>query len=150
MKVCDFQLFTDRNLPRDFLQNYQSAWVTPNSHQWSDPVRRHREYEDTLEELTLASELGFDGVCVNEHHNSLFSTNPAPNIFATAPRAPVHSELFACNGGSGANIGVIGTRGEAFYYTPYIDTPAGALLRYPAEAACLSSGFGWRGGDGVG
>lgn len=29
-------------------------------------------------------------------------------------------------------------------YTPYIDTSAGALLRDPTEAACLSSGFGWR------
>ncbi len=84
MKVCDFQLFTDRSMPADFLQRYPSAWVTPNSHEWSDPVKRRREYENTLEELTLASELGFDGVCINEHHNSLFSTNPAPNIFATA------------------------------------------------------------------
>lgn len=75
---------------------------------------------------------------------------PEPNIFATAPRAPVHSELFACNGGGGSNIGEIGMRGEALYYTPYIDTAAGPLLRYPAEAACLSSGFGWRGGDGGG
>src|SRR5262245_54993053 len=75
---------------------------------------------------------------------------PRPNIFATAPHAPVHSELFACNGGGGANIGEIGARGEALYYTPYIYTAAGPLLRYPAEAACLSSGFGWRGGEGGG
>src|SRR5262245_12345943 len=78
------------------------------------------------------------------------SRPPGPNLYTTAPRAPVHSELFACNGGGGANIGAIGARGEAIYYTPYIYTPAGALLRYPAEAACLSSGFGWRGGDGGG
>jgi alkanesulfonate monooxygenase SsuD/methylene tetrahydromethanopterin reductase-like flavin-dependent oxidoreductase (luciferase family) len=84
MKVCDFQLFTDRNLSPGWLAENGSAWVTPNSHQWSDPVKRHRQYEDTLEELTLASELGFDGICVNEHHNSLFSANPAPNLFATA------------------------------------------------------------------
>jgi murein DD-endopeptidase MepM/ murein hydrolase activator NlpD len=32
-------------------------------------------------------------------------------------------------------------------YTPYINTPAGALLRDPTEGACLSSGFGWRGTD---
>jgi murein DD-endopeptidase MepM/ murein hydrolase activator NlpD len=50
----------------------------------------------------------------------------------------------ACNSW-GANLGEIGYRGEAARYTPYIETPAGSLLRNPTEAACLSSGFGWRG-----
>lgn len=67
-----------------------------------------------------------------------------PSIFTNAPRAPLLSELFACHGGGGANIGPIGGRGESKLYTPYIATPAGALLRDPTEGACLSSGFGWR------
>lgn len=67
-----------------------------------------------------------------------------PNIYTNAPHAALHSELFACNGGGGANIGPIGDRGEALLYTPYAFTPAGALLRNPTEYACLSSGFGWR------
>ena len=66
-----------------------------------------------------------------------------PNIYASAPRAPLHSELFACNA-YGSNLGLIGQRGEATNYTPYIDTPAGPLLRNPTEIACLSSGFGYR------
>jgi murein DD-endopeptidase MepM/ murein hydrolase activator NlpD len=57
----------------------------------------------------------------------------------------MHSQLFACNGGGGTNIGAIGPSGEAKFYTPYIQTAAGPLLRNPTEAACLSSGFGWRG-----
>ncbi|MGQ0533184.1 MAG: M23 family metallopeptidase [Caulobacteraceae bacterium] len=74
----------------------------------------------------------------------------APNIYTTAPRAPLHSELFACNTW-GSNLGLIGQRGEATNYTPYIETPAGSLLRNPVESACLSSGFGWRGvADGGG
>lgn len=68
----------------------------------------------------------------------------APNIYTTAARAPLHSELFACNS-YGSNLGLIGQRGEATNYTPYIDTPAGALLRNPTEVGCLSSGFGFRG-----
>lgn len=68
-----------------------------------------------------------------------------PNIYDSAPSAPVFSELIACNGGNGSNLGEIGYRGEALLYTPYIETPAGALLRNPTEGACLSSGFGWRG-----
>ena len=79
------------------------------------------------------------------------ATPTGPNIFTNAPRAPLHSELFACNGGGGSNIGAVGPRGEAKYYTPYIHTPAGALLRNPTDSACLSSGFGWRGtADGGG
>lgn len=67
-----------------------------------------------------------------------------PSIYTNAPRAALHSELFAC-GNWGSNIGEIGARGETTLYTPYIYTPAGALLRNPTEVACLSSGFGWRG-----
>ncbi|MBX3430152.1 MAG: M23 family metallopeptidase [Hyphomonadaceae bacterium] len=47
-------------------------------------------------------------------------------------------------------MGLIGLRGEATNYTPYIDTPAGPLLRNPTEAACLSSGFGYRNASGGG
>jgi murein DD-endopeptidase MepM/ murein hydrolase activator NlpD len=68
-----------------------------------------------------------------------------PSIFETAAFASVHSELIACNGGNGSNVGEVGYRGESLLYTPYIDTPAGPLLRTPTEGACLSSGFGWRG-----
>lgn len=76
---------------------------------------------------------------------------PRENIFLNAPRAPLHSEMFACHGGGGSNVGEIGYRGEAVLYTPYIDTQAGELLRMPVETACLSSGFGWRGtADGGG
>jgi len=76
---------------------------------------------------------------------------PGPSRYATLPRADLQSELFSCNGGSGSNLGPIGAGGEAKLYTPYIYTPAGELLRNPAEGACLSSGFGWRGAaDGGG
>jgi murein DD-endopeptidase MepM/ murein hydrolase activator NlpD len=66
-----------------------------------------------------------------------------PTIYDSAPRATVNSELFAC-AFTGSNIGEIGARRESALYTPYIDTAAGQLLRDPTEAACLSSGFGWR------
>lgn len=73
------------------------------------------------------------------------SSPPPPSAFnyASVPRAPLHSELFACYRG-GSNLGAIGLRGEATLYTPYMETPAGSLLRNPTEAACISSGFGWR------
>jgi murein DD-endopeptidase MepM/ murein hydrolase activator NlpD len=67
-----------------------------------------------------------------------------PNIYTNASRAPLHSELFACNS-YGSKLGLIGLRGEATNYTPYLETPAGSLLRNPTEVGCLSSGFGYRG-----
>ncbi len=69
----------------------------------------------------------------------------APNAYTNTPRAALQSELFACNGGGGSNIGEVGARAEVLAYTPYIFTAAGPLLRNPTEVACLSSGFGWRG-----
>lgn len=70
---------------------------------------------------------------------------PDRSSYAAAPAAPLASELIACNGGTGSNIGPIGERGEALLFSPYVFTPAGPLLRDPTEGACLSSGFGWRG-----
>lgn len=72
---------------------------------------------------------------------------PVPNMYTNAARAPLHSELFPCNDW-GSNLGQIGARGQVETYTPYITTRAGPLLRNPTEAACLSSGFGWRGSSG--
>lgn len=70
---------------------------------------------------------------------------PGPSIYASAPRGPLHSQLFACNRGSGSNIGEVSYDYSVVAYSPYIDTSAGQLLRNPTEHACLSSGFGWRG-----
>lgn len=75
---------------------------------------------------------------------SPYTPTPGPSIFDTAPRATVHSEMFACTP-NGSNIHDVGYRGELTLFTPFITTPAGPLLRMPTEAACLSSGFGWRG-----
>jgi murein DD-endopeptidase MepM/ murein hydrolase activator NlpD len=102
---------------------------------------------------SLAASLALAGCAVtNESYPRPVVTTIAPpiasgpNSYTSAGRAPLHSELFACNS-YGSNLGLIGQRGEATNYTPYIDTPAGALLRTPVEVACLSSGFGYRGGE---
>lgn len=68
-----------------------------------------------------------------------------PSIYDSAGRAPVHSMLIACNRANGSNIGEVNSDYSLVQYTPYIDTPAGPILRAPTEGACLSSGFGYRG-----
>jgi alkanesulfonate monooxygenase SsuD/methylene tetrahydromethanopterin reductase-like flavin-dependent oxidoreductase (luciferase family) len=57
------------------------AWVTvPND--FYDPELGSRLYNRYLDELIMADELGFDGVCVNEHHQNAYGLMPSPNLMA--------------------------------------------------------------------
>ncbi len=83
MKFFMFHLMPWPHLPEDFddREKYPSAWVTL-SNQFYDPERGHQLYNRYLDELEYAERLGFDGVCVNEHHQNAYGTMPAPNIIA--------------------------------------------------------------------
>ena len=41
-------------------------------------------YQEYLDQLVLAAKLGFDGVCVNEHHQNAYGLMPSPNVIAGA------------------------------------------------------------------
>jgi alkanesulfonate monooxygenase SsuD/methylene tetrahydromethanopterin reductase-like flavin-dependent oxidoreductase (luciferase family) len=78
-----FHLMSWPYLPPDFDEKYNSAWVwLPN--QLYDPVKGCDLYCDYLDTLTYAEELGFDGVCVNEHHQNAYGLMPSPNLMAAA------------------------------------------------------------------
>ena len=82
MKVCFFHLMPYQDLPGAFEENYRSAWVdAPNS--LFDPEKCQDYYDDYLEELQFADTVGFDGVCVNEHHNNAYGLMPSPNLIAS-------------------------------------------------------------------
>jgi alkanesulfonate monooxygenase SsuD/methylene tetrahydromethanopterin reductase-like flavin-dependent oxidoreductase (luciferase family) len=58
------------------------AWVTcPN--EFFDPKVGTEVYNRYLDELVYADELGFDGVCVNEHHQNAYGLMPSPNLMAS-------------------------------------------------------------------
>ena len=83
MQFYFFHLMSWPYLPADFDQQYDSAWVTlPNS--LYDPVKGHDLYREYINTLTYADELGFDGICVNEHHQNAYGLMPSPNIIAGA------------------------------------------------------------------
>ena len=64
-------------------KEFHSLWVDfPNK--YFDPRKGHELYQRYLAELLLADKLGFDGVVVNEHHNTAYSMMPAPNLIAAA------------------------------------------------------------------
>ena len=70
-------------LPETVGEDYESLWVDfPNGH--FDPVKGHELYKRYMSELVLADKLGFDGVCVNEHHNTPYSLMPIPSVIAGA------------------------------------------------------------------
>jgi hypothetical protein len=58
------------------------AWVTcPND--LYDPAVGTELYNTYLDELIYAEEVGFDGVCVNEHHQNAYGNMPSPNLIAS-------------------------------------------------------------------
>jgi alkanesulfonate monooxygenase SsuD/methylene tetrahydromethanopterin reductase-like flavin-dependent oxidoreductase (luciferase family) len=79
MDCFAFHLMPWDRLPADFGDKYETAWTwLPNS--LYDPAHGHELYNRYLDELVLADELGFDGVCVNEHHQNAYGTMPSPNL----------------------------------------------------------------------
>ena len=83
MKFNYFHLMPYQYLPPDFEERFSSPSLTfPNGH--FDPARGVELYHRYLDELELADELGFDGIAVNEHHQSAYGLMPSPNIMAAA------------------------------------------------------------------
>jgi alkanesulfonate monooxygenase SsuD/methylene tetrahydromethanopterin reductase-like flavin-dependent oxidoreductase (luciferase family) len=62
-------------------EELDSAWITlSNAHY--DPVAGHRLYQEYLDQMVFAEQLGYDGVLVNEHHQTPYAVQPAPNLWA--------------------------------------------------------------------
>lgn len=89
MKFFMFHLMPWPFLPDDFEQHHKSAWVTcPNT--YYDPQRGTTVYNEYLDQLQQAEALGFDGVCINEHHQNAYGNMPSPNLICRGSVA-VHS-----------------------------------------------------------
>jgi alkanesulfonate monooxygenase SsuD/methylene tetrahydromethanopterin reductase-like flavin-dependent oxidoreductase (luciferase family) len=83
MKISWFHLMPYRWLPADFRERYHSVWVDlPN--RLYDPERGHQLYNEYLDMLEYAGEMGFDALGVNEHHQNAYGMMPSPNLMAAA------------------------------------------------------------------
>lgn len=83
MKFHFFHLMPYADLDLDYDKKYDSAWVTlPNS--YYDPKKGHKLYNRYLDELEYADKVGFDGVCLNEHHQTAYGLMPVPGVMAGA------------------------------------------------------------------
>ena len=82
MKVITFNGMYHRELPEDFDQKYKSVWVTaPRT--LLDPSKTHEMYNDYLDQLEYAVDLGYDAVAVNEHHSNLMGLSPSPSLWGS-------------------------------------------------------------------
>ncbi len=82
MKFNFFHLMPYPHLPDDF-DKYPSPSLTfANKH--FDRETGHRLYHRYLDELEYADKLGYDGIVVNEHHQTAYGLMPSPNIMAAA------------------------------------------------------------------
>jgi len=72
-------------LPPDYEDHkkYPSMWVD-FSNRFYDPVKGNQLYRRYLGEMVLADKLGYDGVVVNEHHNSPYSMMASCTLIAAA------------------------------------------------------------------
>jgi len=83
MKFSWFHLMPYRWLPADFRERYHSVWVDlPNG--LYDPERGHGLYNEYLDMLEYADQMGFDAIGVNEHHQNAYGMMPSPNLMAAA------------------------------------------------------------------
>lgn len=78
-----FHLMPWPYVPSSALDEHPSVWVTyPNDNYDAD--RGAQLYGEYLDQLCYAEELGFDTVCVNEHHQTAYGLMPSPNVVASA------------------------------------------------------------------
>ena len=83
MKNLWFHLMPYKDLPEDFRQTHPSVWVDISS-RLLDPERVHQHYNEFLDELEYAAEVGFDAICCNEHHQNAYGLMASPNLIASA------------------------------------------------------------------
>jgi alkanesulfonate monooxygenase SsuD/methylene tetrahydromethanopterin reductase-like flavin-dependent oxidoreductase (luciferase family) len=83
MRILAFHLMPYAAIDQSFTDTYDAAWVVlPNT--YFDRKKGHELYNRFLDELEYADQLGFDGVCVNEHHQNAYGLMPSPGIMAGA------------------------------------------------------------------
>jgi alkanesulfonate monooxygenase SsuD/methylene tetrahydromethanopterin reductase-like flavin-dependent oxidoreductase (luciferase family) len=83
MKFFNFHLMPYAHADLAEIGRHGSAWVTlSNSHY--DPEKGAELYHDYLDQMEFADQLGFDGVCLNEHHQTAYGLMPIPGVLAGA------------------------------------------------------------------
>jgi alkanesulfonate monooxygenase SsuD/methylene tetrahydromethanopterin reductase-like flavin-dependent oxidoreductase (luciferase family) len=83
MKFFNFHLMPYAHADLDAIARNGSAWVTFSNRHY-DPEQGAELYHDYLDQMEFADQLGFDGVCLNEHHQTAYGMMPIPGVLAGA------------------------------------------------------------------
>ncbi len=83
MNIMMFHLMPYADLDLVEADKYPASWATIPNHLY-DPQKGHLLYNRYLDELAYAETLGYDGVCVNEHHQTAYGIMPSPVVMAAA------------------------------------------------------------------
>ena len=93
MKFFNFHLMPYGHVDLDAIAKNGSAWVTFSNKNY-DPEKGAELYHDYLDQMEFADQLGFDGVCLNEHHQTAYGMMPVPGVLAGAlARSVKHANI---------------------------------------------------------
>ena len=94
MRFYMFHLMPWPYLPDDFAADPRHGLGRLRERPVRSRASGHEVYNRYLDELELADQLGFDGICVNEHHQNAYGLMPSPNIMAAClARRTTHAKL---------------------------------------------------------
>ena len=83
MKIFHFHLMPYAHVDLDAIREAGSAWVTLSNKHY-DPIKGAELYNEYLDQMEFADQLGFDGLVVNEHHQTAYGLMPTPGVMAGA------------------------------------------------------------------
>ena len=83
MKFHWFAEVTYPHLPKNFPEMGLSSWVT-TPRELMDPVKVGETFHMFIRLMQEADRCGFDGLAVNEHHQTGFAMTPSPNLLAAS------------------------------------------------------------------
>jgi alkanesulfonate monooxygenase SsuD/methylene tetrahydromethanopterin reductase-like flavin-dependent oxidoreductase (luciferase family) len=89
MKFHWFNLMPWPYLPDDFTEKHRSVWVDVDSRLF-DARKANRIYNDYLDLLELAEDVGYDGLGINEHHQNAYGLMPSPQLMAATLARRTH------------------------------------------------------------
>ena len=125
MKVCMFHLMPYRDLPADFEERYQTAYVDPLWFDVADAEKVGQYYNATLDEMLYAANAGFHGVCTNQHHQNAYGFMANPSLMGSV----------LARGTNGQNVAII-QLGSTLPST----TPPTRIAEEYAMLDCISGG----------
>ena len=83
MRFVLFHLMSYADLDLTAMEGRNTAWLHLSNRHF-DPEKGHALYNRYLDELEYGEELGFDGIAVNEHHQTAYGLMPSPTVTASA------------------------------------------------------------------